>query len=172
MSRFFILLLFVTFLGACSSNQSDQNASKPNNGTGTAAPTSSNNTQATAAASEDPRPAIIEVLQGCTKVEYMVYDAGITFESESTNEVLRFFSYISNNVPGTGCPPDKFDGNVVFKNAQGEIKVQLQFNLPALSNCNRVTFKHKDKVYERTLDPNGLQFFGQVLNMRNQVGKQ
>lgn len=158
--RLFILMAIV-LMSACHNNQLDPADKKPTSG---AAPSA-------ATAKDDPRASVAEILRTCSKVEYMVYDAGITFESEGSNEVLRFLSYITNDIPGSGCPPEKYDGNAVFKNAQGEIKFQVQFNLPAVSNCNRVIFKHNNQTYDRTIDQNGIQFFGQVLNMRNQVEK-
>ncbi len=161
-------LIALACLGACQNNpNADKLATTANPSSNAAA----NNNSASAHPSDDPRGAISELLRACTKVEYIVYDAGITFESEGSNEVLRFLSYVTNTASGSGCPPDKYDGNAVFKNAQGEIKFQVQFNLPAVSNCNRVTFSHNNQTYHRTIDPNGIGFFGQVLNMRNQVGQ-
>jgi hypothetical protein len=171
MFRIFAFTVLVGLLGACHSNQLDPNAQKPANGTTATTPSAATNTAtAPTAGTQDSRGEVMAVLNNCTKVEYMVYDAGITFESESNAEVLRFFSYVSSNPPSAGCPVDKYDGNAVFKNAQGEIKMQLQFNLPALSNCNRIMFTVNGTRYDLSLDANGLQFFGQVLNMRNQVG--
>ena len=162
-------IVVLLLLGACQSNTPASDAS--NTATTSTTPPPAAATTTTDSRQGDPRAAIAELLRTCSKVEYMVYDAGITFESEGSNEVLRFLSYITNNPPGSGCPSEKYDGNAVFKNAKGEIQFQVQFNLPAVSSCNRVMFKFKDQSYLRTLDQNGIGFFGQVLNMRNQVGQ-
>ncbi len=121
------------------------------------------------AVSHDPRPDVAPVLQQCVKVEYALFDLGITFESQSNQEVMRFFSYISNTPANASCPKEKYDGGIVFKDANGDIKADMLFNLPAVSNCNRVRMKHDGKNYDVTLDNNGLAFFGQILNLREQA---
>lgn len=153
----------------CACNQNKPDNDKAPSANGANAP--SNQLQPTLA-TENHVPELAKILSECTKVEYMVYNAGITFESESNQEVMRFGSYITNYEPApNACKTSDYDGGVVFKNADGNIKMSMQFNIPALS-CNRITFKMGDKSYTRTLGQPGLDFFGQVLNLRNQTQQQ
>ncbi|OWY25905.1 hypothetical protein C7N43_33205 [Sphingobacteriales bacterium UPWRP_1] len=117
---------------------------------------------------ESPMGKVNEILSGCVKVEYLLYNMGITFESESNEEVMRFYSYILDQPANTtNCKPGKYDGSVVFKDANGDIKLGMEFNI--LNGCARVSIPLNGKKYEQQMNENGLSFFNQVLRMKSKA---
>lgn len=159
-----LITIFLLFSVACNQAGQHQAENGTNNTHGSATATSSN-----PAASHDPRPDIAPILQQCVKVEYALFDLGITFESQSNQEVMRFFSYVSSTPANASCPKEKYDGGIVFKDNNGDIKADMLFNLPGLSQCNRVRIKQDGKEYDVTLDNNGIAFFDQILKLREQA---
>lgn len=134
------------------------NSEKTKNNAETASP-------AAGAKYESPMGKVSEILSGCVKVEYLLYNMGITFESESNEEVMRFYSYILDQpANSTNCKPGKYDGSVVFKDANGDIKLGMEFNI--LNGCARVSIPLNGKKYEQQMNENGLSFFNQVLRMK------
>ena len=94
-----------------------------------------------------------------------MYDLGITFETNSTEEVMRFYSYILDQpANNAACKPGKFDGSIAFKDPNGDIKLGMEFNI--LSGCNRVSVRIDDKTHEMPLNDAGLSFFSRILRMR------
>lgn len=145
------LLIFIFCMVACSSNTATTEKEK--------APAK--------AGLENPLPALQEVLKGTIKVEYLITEAGITFETEGNKEVYRFFSYITNEDADEETCPELFDGNVVFKNIEGDIVQPVDFNFTNI--CNRAVF-HLDGVrYAKKLSKESVPFFKQFLKMRQQV---
>jgi len=117
---------------------------------------------------QSPLPKVAQLIAPCNKIEYMFYDYGISFESPSQNETRRFFSYIIDKPADTGnCKKGKYDGGIVFKDPEGDIKMEMEFNI--LKNCNRVVFNVDGKEYAHPLNEQGVGFFQKVLDMRNNM---
>ena len=94
-----------------------------------------------------------------------MYNMGMTFETQSNKEVMRFLSYIKDEAADLSkCPKNKYDGSVVFKDPEGDIKMAMEFNV--LNNCNRVVYEIDGKKISNPLSEYGLQFFNQVLGNR------
>ena len=154
-----ILCLFI-LLSACNQSTETQKEESKSNTTSTGQTASSN--------FESPLPKVKELLSSCVKVEYLLYDLGISFETESNEEVMRFYSYIMNQPANvTNCKQGKYDGSVVFKDTNGDIKLGMEFNI--LNGCNRVSFPMDGKNYELPINEAGLGFFNQILNMRSKA---
>ena len=125
-------------------------------------------TTTTAAATySSPLPKAAEILQNCEKVEYVLYNFGVTFESPGRGEVARFFSYIMDE-PATqaACKANKHDGSVVFKDAEGDIKMGMEFSF--LKGCERVFFDIEGQKYGQKMSEAGVGFFKQIINMQQQ----
>ena len=125
--------------------------------------------QATTAAApyDSPLPKAAAILQNCEKVEYVLYNFGVTFESPGKGEVARFFSYIMDE-PATqaACKPNKHDGSVVFKDAEGDIKMGMEFSF--LNGCERVFFEIEGQKYGQKMSEAGVGFFNQIISMQQQ----
>lgn len=160
-NNFYLLVPFLAILLLAACNQSSE--------TGKQTADSNNPTQQQATTTNTPYesvlPLIRQILTRCDKVEYLMYDLGITFETNSTEEVMRFYSYILDQPANTAnCKPGKFDGSIAFKDPNGDIKLGMEFNI--LSGCNRVSVRIDDKTHEMPLNDAGLSFFNQILRMR------
>ncbi len=116
-----------------------------------------------------PRPQLAQVLSKASKVEYLLYNMGMTFESPSETEAKRFYGYLMD-VPAdlTNCKGGNHDGSITFKNDEGDIVFGMEFNLPQLSNCNRVVFDLDGKKYQIPYNEQGVNFYNQVLQLRPQ----
>ena len=119
------------------------------------------------AAYDSPLPKAVAILQNCEKVEYVLYNFGVTFESPGRGEVARFFNYIMNE-PATqaACKPNKHDGSVVFKDAEGDIKMGMEFSF--LNGCERVFFDIEGQKYGQKMNEAGVGFFKQIISMQQQ----
>lgn len=157
-------VILLSMLLACNSGN---NTNGDNNSTAINNKTEQANQNSTTY--QTPLPALAEVLQSCEKIEYVLYDFGITFESQSNNEVLRFFNYILDKpADETNCTKNKHDGSVVFKNTNGDIVLGMEFNV--IKNCKRVVFTLDNKTYSQQMSEEGVAFFAQIVQMRNQGG--
>ena len=127
---FILLMMFLIWMTgsftACKNNSSANKQHKEN--------TSKTNQTADKAALE---PALSQ----CNKVEYMLYNQGISFESPNEGEVARFYAMLDNSLPDEASCPSNYDGGIVFKNEEGDIKMEMEFNI--LNGCNRVVYKNK-----------------------------
>ena len=113
-----------------------------------------------------PLDEVKQVLLECVKVEYLLYDYGISFESEGQRSVGQFFAYIVDSpADESKCPKGQHDGAVVFKNADGDIKLSMEINI--FKGCNRLVFTINDKRHALLLNDQGIGFFNQVLQMRS-----
>lgn len=102
------------------------------------------------------------ILSQCDKVEFMMNNVGVTFETQGNSEVMRFFSYIMNKpADQSKCKKGTYDGGAVFKNPEGDIKMTMEFNIS--DTCNRVVFVLDGKEYAHPLNVAGTAFFKQVL---------
>ena len=155
----FILVCFIVFVGLNSCN-GNQNATKPANTT----TTKSEAAQPT----EWPMKSLIDVINTCRKTEFQLYKLGISFETEDSLSAKRFYSYLSNAaVSAETCANKDYDGGVVLKDANGDIKLTFEINIPIVSKgCNRAYFKFDGKAYNLVFNDMGLQFFDSVLNNR------
>ena len=152
---FVVPLLLIFSLVACNTND------KKSSGAATT-------TQSQSGKYESPMQQVSNILSGCVKVEYLMYNMGITFESESNEEVMRFYSYILDQPANeTNCKPNKHDGSVVFKDANGDIKLGMEFNI--LNGCAKVSIPLDGKKYEQQMNENGISFFNQVLRMKSKA---
>ncbi|QQS30164.1 MAG: hypothetical protein IPM47_04225 [Sphingobacteriales bacterium] len=153
-----VVLCLLMAISAC--NQKSDPDQKTN--------TKTNPSTSAAASWDSPLPKVQQILANCVKVEYLLYDMGISFETESNEEVMRFFSYIMDQPANvTNCKPGKYDGSVVFKDNNGDIKLGMELNI--LNGCNRVSVPVEGKKYEMPLNENGLGFFNQILRMRSKA---
>ena len=163
-----LVLLRVTLQWSC------KNANTDTANTQTAAPVASAPAAVTpsvgAGTPNNPNPLdkVSPILQNCTKVEYVLYNHGITFESTSPKEVMSFYSYVENIRPDESqCKPEAYDGGVVFKDAKGDIKQAMELNI--FPQCNRVQIVVDGKTYFCKLKQGGLAFFQQVINQQQEV---
>lgn len=163
-----IALLLTSLLWACQSSHT---------------PPPNNNTTETAAAANtppptdpnagkpnlpDPLPALANQLNKCTKVEYVLYNAGITFESINPKEVGTFASFIENIQPNQQqCTPDAYDAGVSFKNSAGDIVQTMEVGIYA--QCNRVFFEIDKQKYMCRMKPEGINFFQSVINQQQKM---
>jgi len=155
-----VVLCLSMMLSACNQSAETNRDSSKTNATST--------NQTGTASFDSPLPKVKQLLTSCVKVEYLLYDLGISFETESNEEVMRFFSYIMNQPANvTNCKEGKYDGSVVFKDTNGDIKLGMEFNI--LNGCNRVSIPMDGKKYELPLNEAGLGFFNQILNMRSKA---
>ncbi len=155
-----ILFLACMTLFACNNNggQANKEPKKEN--------TAAKKQPAKASNYESPMERLAMELADCVKVEYLMYNLGMTFESPSETEAKRYYGYLVDQPANeTNCKKD-YDGSIVFKNANGDIKMGMEFNLPQLSNCNRVMFQLDGKEYRVPYNQAGIQFFDQVLKLR------
>ncbi len=167
-------LLFVglvcSVLFACDTG--DKKASKSDD---TKAKTETKAEKAAPAASSgfvSPRPQLAQVLAKANKVEYLLYNLGMTFESPSETEAQRFYGYLLDQEADlTNCKGSNYDGSITFKNDEGDIVFGMEFNLPQLSNCNRVVFDLDGKKYQLPYNEQGINFYNQVLQLRPQPGQ-
>ena len=159
----FIGLLCCTVLGACNSD------GKTDKKTDTKAKTEKPAAKAAEASTyESPLPKLAEIVQQCSKVEYLLYNYGMSFESPSPDEPKRVYTYfIDEPAKETNCKKD-YDGSIIFKDAEGDIKLDFEFNIPRASNCNRAVFKIEGKEYRLPMNDTGLRFFDQVMDLRDQ----
>ena len=111
---------------------------------------------------------VANVLSKCQKVEYVLYDYGVTFETQSTNEMQRFFSFIQLDIADTQKCPSKYDGGVVFKDIEGDIKMAMELNIS--EDCKRVVFEIGGKTYHQVFSDKGIELFEEIIRMRQQGG--
>lgn len=167
-NRFLQLSGFALFLGlwlftACS-DQTKQNTA--NSSTANEEKAKSTATTTSTKTTALPVQRIQELVGMCNKAEYTMYNVGVTFETDGP-QALSFFNYISPQIANeTNCKKGNHDGGVVFKDPEGDIRMSIEFNV--LNNCNRAVFKVDDKKYSQAINEAGLQFFGQILNMKPQ----
>jgi len=109
---------------------------------------------------------LLNILQHCSKVEYMLYKAGLSFESEGKPEVIRFLGYIDAKIADESKCGSDYDGGVVFKDDEGDIKLEMDFNITG--TCNRVVFKLDGTRHAYMMNKKGADFFKQVLNNMQQ----
>lgn len=109
---------------------------------------------------------LLNILQHCSKVEYMLYKAGLSFESEGKPEVIRFLGYIDAKIADESKCGSDYDGGVVFKDDEGDIKLEMDFNITG--TCNRVVFKLDETRHAYMMNKKGADFFKQVLNNMQQ----
>lgn len=127
--------------------------------------TASKKVEAAAPVYESKLAKVAQIMSQCDKAEYLMYDMGMTFETQSNNEVMRFLSYIKDEPANVSqCKKNKYDGSVVFKDPEGDIKMAMEFNV--LNNCNRVVYEIDGKKISNPLSEYGIQFFNQVLGNR------
>ena len=82
----------------------------------------SSNTANTPAAYQSKLAQVAQIMSQCDKAEYLMYNMGMTFETQSNKEVMRFLSYIKDEAADLSkCPKNKYDGSVVFKDPEGDI---------------------------------------------------
>ena len=151
----FSLLLATTFLGI-SCNQGGEKAvdTTPKEVAKPAEPVYESRLQA-----------VGNILKDCIKAEYLMNNVGITFETQSNTEVMRFYSYIEDKPADLSqCKKGKYDGSVVFKDIEGDIKLAMDFNITP--ECNRIEYQIEGKKYKHPISQLGLNFFGQVLGQR------
>jgi hypothetical protein len=155
-----LILVIITLQWSCKNPNTDTASTQ------TAEPTSAAVTPSAGAGTpNNPNPLdkVGAVLQNCTKVEYMLYNFGISFESSSSQEVMSFYNYIENIRPDESqCKPETYDCGVVFKDAKGDIKQAMEVNI--YPQCNRVQIVVDGKTYFCKLKQGGLAFFQQVIN--------
>ena len=153
---FLNLLLCSSFLWiSCNSSDSKTNTTQQTKPT----------TNEPAANYVSPLPKVAAILQNCEKVEYVLYNFGVTFESPGKGEVARFFNYIMDE-PATqaACKPNKHDGSVVFKDAEGDIKMGMEFSF--LNGCERIFFDIDGQKYGQKMNEAGIGFFKQIISMQ------
>ncbi|MGB1205966.1 MAG: hypothetical protein ACPG5B_09980 [Chitinophagales bacterium] len=141
---------------SCNTTEKEENKTKQ-----------SQQTTTTSASYTSPLPKVVEILQNCEKVEYVLYNFGVTFESPGKGEVARFFSYIMDE-PATqaACKNNKHDGSVVFKDAEGDIKMGMEFSF--INGCERVYFEIEGQKYGQKMSEAGVGFFKQIISMQQQ----
>jgi hypothetical protein len=156
MKNIFFTLFFCSsiFWISCNNSENKKSDTKKDKSTTTAVATY-----------DSPLPKVAAILQNCEKVEYVLYNFGVTFESPGKGEVGRFFSYIMDE-PATqaACKPNKHDGSVVFKDAEGDIKMGMEFSF--LNGCERVFFDIEGQKYGQKMSEAGLGFFKQIISMQ------
>lgn len=108
---------------------------------------------------------VAKVLSSCQKVEYVLYNHGITFETQSINEMRRFFGYIKLDKANIEKCPASYDGGVVFKDMEGDIKMAMELNI--LPECQRVVFNINGQTYHQVLDDKGIHLFNEIIRMRS-----
>ncbi|MGB0839622.1 MAG: hypothetical protein ACPGXL_05755 [Chitinophagales bacterium] len=114
---------------------------------------------------ESPLPKLANIIAECTKVEYMLYDYGISFESPTPGDAGRFYSYLLNEAADESkCRKGQHDGGVVFKDDEGDIKMSMEINI--FKECNRAVFEIQGKRYALPISDRGKAFFQQVMNMQ------
>ena len=152
-SIIFLFLIALTFLGMSCNQGSDQKAAEK---AVKAAP------KPAAPAYESRLAAVGSILKDCIKAEYLMNNVGMTFETQSNTEVMRFYSYIEDKPANLSkCKKGKYDGSVVFKDIEGDIKLAMDFNV--LGNCNRIEYQMDGKKYKHPISQAGINFFNQVL---------
>lgn len=107
---------------------------------------------------------LAQVLSQCQKVEYVLYDYGITFETQSANEMHRFFKFIQLEIADTQKCPSKYDGGVVFKDLEGDIKMAMELNI--VPECKQVVFQLDGKTYHQVFSDKGIDLFKEIIKMR------
>ncbi|MEZ4887589.1 MAG: hypothetical protein R3E32_22845 [Chitinophagales bacterium] len=107
---------------------------------------------------------LANILSQCQKVEYVLYDYGITFETESTNEMQRFFNFIQLEIANTKNCPTNYDGGVVFKDLEGDIKMAMELNI--VPECKQVVFSIDGKTYHQVFSDKGIELFKEIIRMR------
>ena len=146
-------------------------ASNEVNSTQTTTPTAQPTAGAGQPNADNPLPALAEILTQCAKVEYVLYDAGISFELQGANQVLLFGNYIENVRPDESkCPSNQYDGGVTFRKANGDMGQTMDFNMTP--NCNRLVFAINGKQYRCRLNQGGINFFNEVINRKSGVIEQ
>jgi len=105
-----------------------------------------------------------KVISQCQKVEYILYDYGITFETQSTNEMQRFFNFIQLDIADISQCPSSYNGGVVFKDIEGDIKMEMELNI--VPECKRVVFKLDGKTYHQVFNDKGIELFKEIIRMR------
>ena len=105
-----------------------------------------------------------KVISQCQKVEYILYDYGITFETQSTNEMQRFFNFIQLDIADISKCPSSYNGGVVFKDIEGDIKMEMELNI--VPECKRVVFKLDGKTYHQVFSDKGIDLFKEIIRMR------
>ena len=167
----FLVLLTTCLQWSCNSKNNNTDNSSNTASTQQAAPTTPAPSPG-AGTPNNPNPLVkvTEILKNCTKVEYVLYNYGITFESVSPKEVMSFYSYVENIIPDESqCKPETYDCGVVFKDAKGDIKQAMEINI--FPQCNRVAIVVDKKTYFCRLKPGGLGFFQQVINQQQEVAR-
>lgn len=107
-----------------------------------------------------------KILAKGDKVEYMLYDLGISFESPNPGQSRTFPSFMERSPANGVCKSGKYDGGIVFKSQNGDILLEMEINVPQVSKCNRMVYAINGKKYAQSFNQNGLSFFNQVLNLR------
>ncbi len=144
-------LLFVFMVISCQSGVSD---------TATKAATSTTSAKIDSSVLLD----LAKILSQCQKVEYVLYEYGITFETQSVNEMQRFFNFIQLEIADTKNCPSKYDGGVVFKDIEGDIKMAMELNI--LPECKQVVFNLNNKTYHQVFSDKGIDLFKEIIKMR------
>ncbi len=108
--------------------------------------------------------AVAKVLSECQKVEYVLYNHGITFETQSVKEMRRFFNYIRLEKANLEKCPTSYDGGVVFKDMEGDIKMAMELNI--VPECKRVVFNINNQTYHQVFDDKGIELFKEIIRMR------
>lgn len=115
-----------------------------------------------------PLPKLAAIMQECNKVEFQLYDYGISFETLDANQVMSYFQYIENKRANEAvCKAGKYDGAAVFKNKKGDIALAMEINI--VPPCNRAFFTIDNEKYTCQFTPAGLKFFEQIINRRQSV---
>lgn len=122
-----------------------------------------NNTDLKITPTPSPKIALQKALKDCQKVEYVLYNEGLTFETQGKGDIFRFNSFLEEE-PNTNpqCPANNFDGGVVYKDGKGDIILSMDFNY--LNGCMRAVFTLDGIKYNQKLSPQATAFFNQVSN--------
>lgn len=107
---------------------------------------------------------LAKILSKCQKVEYVLYSYGITFETQSTNEMQRFFNFIQLEKADTQKCPADYDGGVVFKDIEGDIKMAMELNI--VPECKQVVFTLNGETYHQVFSDEGIDLFKEIIKMR------
>ncbi|MBL7786419.1 MAG: hypothetical protein JNM36_10980 [Chitinophagales bacterium] len=165
---FILCYCFLGVLMACQPKTSETS----NNNTATTEPIAAAPSAVSADAGKpyepSPLPKLGAIMQECNKVEFQLYDYGISFETVDANQVMSYFQYIENKRANEApCKAGKYDGAAVFKNKKGDIAIAMEINI--VPPCNRAFFTIDNEKYTCQFTPTGLKFFEQIINRRQSV---
>ena len=106
---------------------------------------------------------LLEIANQCHEVEYSFNSFEYAYTTSGYEEVMRFLSFIDiRKAMEELCPrKDYYDGEVIFKDLNGDIAQVFQFNI--LGNCLRIVFEIEGKRYSRMMTQSGIDYFAQSI---------